>query len=133
MPGTVALKGYPSQCERLGDYIRKARIDRGLWHSHVAEIVGVNECSINNWEQGHTEPELRYIPSILVFLGFNPRPMPSDTLEKLEWYKWKMGLNYEELGKEMGIHPEQLMDWIAGRRKPFRKSLEKIGEFLKSV
>ncbi len=115
---------------RLGEYIRKARIDRGLWHSHVAEIVGVNECSINNWENGHTEPDLRYIPSIISFIGFNPRPVPIETLEKLDWYKWSHGLTYEELGKEMSIHPEQLADWLGGKRNPFRKSLDKIDGFL---
>ncbi len=114
----------------LGKHIRKVRLDRGLFHKDIAEIIGVNECSINNWENGHKEPDLKHVPSIIAFIGFNPRPIPTGTLEKLEWYKWSHGLTYEELGKEMSIHPEQLMDWISGKRNPFRKSLDKIEGFL---
>ena len=114
----------------IGDHVRKARLDRGLSQKSIAGIIGVNECSINNWENNNTEPEIRYLPAIIRFLGYNPRPEPEDTLERLAWYKWSMGMNYERLGKEVGIHQEQLQDWLSGKRNPFRKSLDKIDEFL---
>jgi transcriptional regulator with XRE-family HTH domain len=123
-------KGYPSQPVTLGEHIRKARQDRGLYHKDVANAVGVSICSVNNWVNGHGEPEIRFVPAIIKFLGYNPRPIPTGTLEKLAWYKWSQGLNYEDLGKRMQIHPEQLQAWLIGRQKPFNKSLAKIDAFL---
>jgi hypothetical protein len=85
---------------------------------------------VNNWEQNHGEPEIRFVPKIIEFLGYNPKPMPDGTLERLAWYKWTCGLNYEALGERMRIHPEQLQAWLVGRQKPFNKSLARIEEFL---
>src|SRR5450432_1913661 len=51
-------------------------------------------------------------------------------LEKLEWHKWTKGMSFERLGEAMGKDPEQLMDWLGGRHKPFRKSLNMIATFL---
>jgi site-specific DNA recombinase len=123
-------KGYSSQPVTLGEHIRKVRLDRGLYHKDIANAVGVSICSINNWENGHGEPEIRFIPKIIEFLGYNPRPMPTGILEKLAWYKWSQGLNYEALGERMRIHHEQLQAWLVGRQKPFNKSLARIDEFL---
>lgn len=39
-------------------------------------------------------------------------------------------MSLERLGEAMGRDPEQLSDWLSGRHKPFRKSLEKIEQFL---
>jgi transcriptional regulator with XRE-family HTH domain len=114
----------------LGDHIRKARLDAGLWHKHVAKAVGVGVCTVNNWEQNHSEPEIRYIPAIIEFLGYNPRPEPEGTLERLEWFRWSHGLSIERLGAVMKRDPEQLSDWLSRRHKPFKKSLARIDEFL---
>jgi transcriptional regulator with XRE-family HTH domain len=126
----ITPKGYPGQIVTLGEHLRKARMDRGLWHKHVAEIIGVGTCSVNNWEHGHAEPEVRYIPAIIEFIGYNPRPEPVATMERLQWFKWSNGLSLERLGRTMGRDPEQLADWLSGRIKPFRKSLAMIDTFL---
>ena len=130
MSPNVSRRDYPNQVLTVGDHIRKVRIHANLYHTDVANAVGCGVCSVNNWEMNHSEPELRFIPKIIEFLGYNPKPMPSDTLGRLAWYKWSRGLNYIELGNQMGIHPEQLTDWISGRHKPFRKSLDRIDTFL---
>jgi len=51
------LAGYPTNPVTIGDHIRKRRMDLGLLQREVAEIIGVTESSIWNWEHG-TEPEL---------------------------------------------------------------------------
>ena len=106
-------------------------MDLGLLQREVAEIIGVTESSIWNWEHG-TEPELQYNPSIIKFLGYIPFDCPDDTVGRLAWYKRAMGMNLDHLGEAMGRDPEQLSDWLSGRHNPFRKNREKIEHFLEN-
>ena len=52
----------------LGDHLRRRRLELGLHQKDVAKIIGVTTSSIWNWEHG-AEPELRYQPQIITFLG----------------------------------------------------------------
>ncbi|BDV41607.1 hypothetical protein GURASL_05300 [Geotalea uraniireducens] len=124
-----AVPGYPEHPLTVGEHIRKKRMDLGLLQREVAEIIGVTESSIWNWEHG-VEPELQYNPKIINFLGYVPFDCSDDTLGRLAWYKRVHGMSLDRLGEAMGRDPEQLSDWLSGRHKPFRKSLEKIERFL---
>jgi DNA-binding XRE family transcriptional regulator len=57
----------------LGDHLRRRRLELGLHQKDVAKIIGVTTSSVWNWEHG-LEPELRYQPQIITFLGVNPTP-----------------------------------------------------------
>ena len=104
-------------------------MDLGLLQREVAEIIGVTESSIWNWEHG-TEPELQYNPRIIKFLGYIPFDCPDDTVGRLACYKRAMGMNLDHLGEAMGRDAEQLSDWLSGRHYPFKKNREKIERFL---
>lgn len=132
MSAKVSHKTYPVRLLTIGDHIRKIRLDRGLGHKHVAEAIRATAGSVNSWEVGRAEPEVRYIPAIIKFLGYNPRSMPSDTLEQLRWFKWTHGMSLERLGKAMRRDPEQLAGWLSGRIRPFKKSLDMMESFLSS-
>ena len=125
------LPGYPEFPITVGEHIRKKRMDLGLLQREVADIIGVTESSIWNWEHG-TEPELQYNPKIIKFLGYIPFDCPDDTVGRLAWYNRAMGMNLDQVGEAMGRDPEQLSDWLSGRHKPFRKSLGKIERFLEA-
>jgi DNA-binding XRE family transcriptional regulator len=66
----------------LGDYLRHRRLELGLHQKNVAKIIGVSTSSVWNWEHG-LEPELRYQPQIITFLGVNPIPIPDDLIGQL--------------------------------------------------
>jgi len=106
-------------------------MDLGLFQRQVADEIGVKECSIYNWEHG-IEPELRFLPKIIEFLGYVPFDCPEDTIGRLAYYKRVHGLSLYALGKKMGRDPEQLADWLARRITPFPKSLLTIEQFLKA-
>ena len=80
------LPRYPTHPVTVGDHIRKRRMDRGLLQREVAEIIGVTESSVWNWEHG-TEPELHYNPKIIEFLGYIPFDCPDDTVGRFSWCK----------------------------------------------
>lgn len=90
------------------------------------------ESTVWNWEHG-TEPELIHMPKIIEFLGYVPFECPEDPIGKLQYFKQVKGLSYEKLGELMGKAPEQLMDWLSGKRKPSKKTFQNIERFLRQI
>jgi DNA-binding XRE family transcriptional regulator len=59
---------YPKNPKTLGEYIRKWRMEKGLFQKDLANMIGVDETTIVNWEKGKTKPlkdKLRIIKDIL--------------------------------------------------------------------
>jgi DNA-binding transcriptional regulator YiaG len=56
-----SFTGYPAHPITVGDHIRKKRMELGLLQREDAEIIGVTESSVWNWEHG-VEPEHHYNP-----------------------------------------------------------------------
>jgi transcriptional regulator with XRE-family HTH domain len=105
-------------------------MDLGLFQREVADKIGVSEASVYNWERG-IEPELVHMPKIIEFLGYVPFECPDDPIGRLTYYKLINGLSYERLGKVMGRDPEQLTDWLSGRKLPRKSNIELVEAFLK--
>lgn len=61
---------YPKTLDSLGAKIRERRLNLGLLQRQVAEILGVSESTVWNWETGRAKPARRYMPKILEFVGF---------------------------------------------------------------
>src|ERR1700722_18210505 len=74
---------YPKQINSLGDHIRARRLDLRLLQKQVADQIGVHESTITLWEGNATVPEVRYMPAIIQFLGYNPIPAASSLPERL--------------------------------------------------
>ena len=84
-----------------------------------------SESTIWNWKHG-TEPELKYMPKIIEFLGYVLFGCPENTIGKLRYFKLVNGLSYGRLGEFMGRDPEQLTDWLSGRVKPCKRNIYNI-------
>ena len=61
--------GYPVNPKTIGEYIRKKRMDNRLMQSEVANIIGVSEESIWNWEHGRTKPSKKNLKIINNFVS----------------------------------------------------------------
>ncbi len=96
----------------LGDHLRRRRIKLGLYQKDVAARLGVTTPTVWNWEN-RGSVDLRFIPRVIEFLGYNPIPQPEDLLEQPAWYKLVNGLALEQLGVAMGRDPEQLADCLS--------------------
>jgi len=70
------------------------------------------------------------MPKIIAFLGYVPFECPEDPIGKPRYFKLVNGLFYKRLGELIGRDPEQLTDWLSGRRKPSRINTSRIAEFL---
>jgi len=125
------LKEFTQEPVTLGDHLRRRRLELGLYQKDVAAQIGVTTSTIWNWEHGWTI-DLRYVPRVIAFLGYNPIPCPDGLMDRLAWYKLVNGLPLEDLGAVMGRDPEQLADWLTGRHNPCQRNQDEIENFLAS-
>ena len=52
--------------------MRKRRLDLGLLQREIAARLGVTESTVTNWELNRTSPKIRFLPSIIALLGYDP-------------------------------------------------------------
>ena len=121
---------YPKEINSLGDHIRARRLDLNLLQKQAADEIGVHETTITGWEGNATVPEVRYMPAIIQFLGYNPIPDASSLPKRLATARMALGLSQRKMAKKLGVDPSTLMGWEVGRHQPTGKSLELIGRTL---
>jgi DNA-binding transcriptional regulator YiaG len=121
---------YPKQINSLGDHIRARRLDLRLLQGQVADQIGVHELTITNWESNATVPEVRYIPAIIRFLGYDPLPPNNSAPERLAAARRRLGLSQRKMAAKLGVDPSTLMGWEAGRHRPTGKSSGLIDQVL---
>ncbi len=124
--------GYPKTLVTIGDHIRKRRLDLGLFQRQAAAQIGVDEASIWNWEKGGVKPEIRHLPGIIRFLGYNPLPEPTDLPAQLVWARCSRGLDRVASARLIGVDPSTLARWETGHRKPSDRHLDALKMLLKT-
>jgi transcriptional regulator with XRE-family HTH domain len=102
----------------LGEHIKRRRIDLGLLQREVAAQLGVNAFSVLNWERGKTSPDVRYYPSIIDFLGYNPLAQGETFTERLKAARQARGLSWKRLAQELGVWESTVRDWELGTHRP---------------
>jgi len=121
---------YSIQLQRLGDHIRKRRLDLGLFQRDLARRLGADAKTLLNWEKGRTEPRLRFLPAILAFLGEDPRPMPPTFGERLRRAREAKGLSIARLARQLEVDPTTVWSWEKGRHQPAKGLPERIAGLL---
>jgi len=116
--GTSRVVRIPTEPQTIGDHLRRRRLALKLLQREVAERLGVVEASIWSWEANTCELEIRYMPAIVVFLGYNPLPPPKGWAERLVQCRTLMGLTQEESAKRIGVDQGTLARWERGEREP---------------
>ena len=89
-----------------------------MFQKQVAAQIGVETCSIFNWESNKTQPDVRFMPAIICFLGYNPLPPPATTAEKLVRHRTSLGLTQKESAARIGVDQCTLARWERGEREP---------------
>ena len=123
-------KGYPTELLSLGDHIRAKRLDLGLYQKQAADLIGVSESNIWNWENNRCQPEIRFVPGIIDFLGYAPYTPKLSFPEWLKMARAASGLTQEQLAQALGVDESTVLKWERGRNRPTQKSLQRIGVFV---
>ncbi len=119
-------RAYPTELATIGDHIRKRRLDRGLLQRVAARVIGVSTATISGWEAAGRAPEVRYLPAIIDFLGYNPEPEPSSFGARVAWHRRRRGLARKRLAPILGVDPASITKVEAGR--PIGRVLTEIFE-----
>src|SRR5438552_1412855 len=115
---TGRVMRIPTQPQTVGDHIRKRRHGLKKFQQDVADQLGVDKTSVFNWEADTSEPEIRYMPAILRFLGYNPLPAASGAGDRLVRHSRTLGLSQKEAAKHLRVDPSTLARWERGEREP---------------
>ena len=117
---------YPKSLNTIGDHIRKRRLDLGFFQYQVAEQIGVDECSIYNWESNATSPALRWMPAVFQFLGYNPLPKGDSVADQLVAWRTECGISRLAAAKLIGVDEGTLARWERGERAPKARHINLI-------
>ncbi len=93
-------------------------------------IFGVTECCVTNWELRRSEPEIRYYPQIIAFIGYCPYVPTTHLVEQVKAIRCALGMSQEQLAKILQVDESSLASWERHDHQPVRKSQQILRSFL---
>ena len=115
-----ALKPQETDFEpqTLGEHVKRCRLVRKLTQKQAACLIGVSAWTVLNWETGHTEPPIAFLPAILKFLGFDPYPEPKGLSDRLRAKRRVLGWSIKEAAGHLGVDEATWSAWERGVSVP---------------
>jgi len=92
--------------------------------------LGVDPTTVTNWELSRTAPALRFIPSIIRFLGYVPFPPGQSLADRLRAGRRALGLSQERLAAIVGVNESTMARWERGSRQPGGEFLTRLEDLL---
>lgn len=117
----------------LGAAFRTRRWMLGLDQKLAAEEIGVSVKTYCGWETNRSEPDLRNIPAAIRFLGFDWRPQGASLAARVHRARTAAGLSIRALAAIVGLDPSTMGECETDLRKPSRRSVAKLEEWLPRI
>lgn len=95
----------------------------------MAERIGVDTSTVTNWELGRTAPDLRRLPNIIRFLGYDPIAKGETVGQTLKQYRRRQGVSQKELAPWLRVDPGTLARWEREERVPtgeYRRRIDSV-------
>jgi len=98
--------------QTIGECLRNERLKRGLFQREVAELLSVHHTSVEHWEVNHSQPQLKFYPRIIKFIGFTPDFCKEIPQLKSEIFlkRIELGLSQKMMAKKIGIDVSTLVE-----------------------
>ena len=117
---------YIKHPRTLGEKIRNRRIELELLQKDLAAIMGISMDSITNWENNYVDPDIKFYPKIISFLGYYPfkhgRTIPALIVK----YRFQNGLSQKQFGKMIGVDGSTVGSWEKGEHLPSPTKISKM-------
>lgn len=98
-----------------------------LLQKDVANILGVTEDCITNWEKNRSFPQIQFMPYIIQFLGYLPFNFEMTTLSgKLKAYRHIKGISQKKLGTMLNVDGATINSWEQGASQPHQRTLNNV-------
>jgi len=120
----------PVQPQTIGDHIRRKRLGLKMLQRDVARQLGVDKTCVHNWEANASRPEIRCMPAIIRFLGYNPLQQANGPAEQLVRHRTSLGLSQKDAASRIGVDPGTLARWERGERQPEGVLRSRVERFL---
>lgn len=105
-----------------------------MTQSDIAHLIQVSEATITNWENNLTEPEIRYYPSIIRLLGYNPFTLDENSFSsKIKYCRIKHGLSHKQLGKKLGVDATTIGNWEKGEHSPRKRLIKTLSRQINAL
>jgi transcriptional regulator with XRE-family HTH domain len=119
----------------IGDHVRRKRIERGLTQIQTADILGISEDTVADWEKGKTEPSDKRRKAVIEFLGYNPflleQEKPLITIgDHIRKRRLELSLTHAETAERLETNIDTAKSWQSGRTRPSKKRYGTITNFL---
>lgn len=114
---SLIWKPYDFEPKTVGDHIRRRRLMLAITQEEAATRLGVNAWTVHNSETGQPKPEIRFIPALVEFLGYDPEPVDEGTLAgRLVGKRRELGLSQREAARSLRIDSCTWAGWELGAR-----------------
>jgi DNA-binding XRE family transcriptional regulator len=124
----------PQILKTWGDHLLKRRLELKLFQREVAQILGVNETSVYDWEKHRTEPMVHLIPRITQFLGYTSGIFNRETTgQKIIAYRHVRGMSQRALALILKVDPATLGRWEKDESFPTGKLKLRLEPFFMEV
>lgn len=119
VPRPIKLK-YPVNPAAIGEHLRKRRMDLGLYQKDVAARIKVSEDCITFWENHRCQPQVKHVPKIIAFLGYNPYlDLKWDSFaDKVRTCRRLLGFSFRKMAKVLNADPGTIAKWENGKTVP---------------
>ena len=106
-------------------------MDKELHQADVATFFGVTEICVTNWENGRGEPQVRYMPKVVAFLGVDPYLSNLETFGgRLKYYRQRQGLSHKGISRLIGVDAATISAWENGENNPLGKHIKILQDIL---
>jgi transcriptional regulator with XRE-family HTH domain len=123
-------KDYSENPQNLGEHLKKRRRELGLLQREAAVRMLIGRDTYVNWETGKTEPVAAQFRPVVVFLGYDPTPVPKTVAKRVEAKRRLLGATFAQVARYLGWDPGTLTRYLNGTWRMSPNRAASLGAFL---
>lgn len=107
-------------------------MDLDLFQKDLTDYFGITLETMTIWENNYGEPQIRYFPKIIEFLGFLPIEIDTSTLGgKIKLYRYQHGLSHKNMAQLLGVDASTIRSWEHNEHAPLSKFHQVLSNYVK--